>query len=84
MKAKAEAGDAEFQVELGLRYEQGERVAKDQKNVTRGLGKMRNKRSHDLVRLSWWWRRFCRIGRFGIKFRERWLGLFEGPDFFAS
>src|SRR6266705_1078312 len=30
VKAKAEAGDAESQVELGLRYEQGEGVAKDQ------------------------------------------------------
>src|SRR6266536_2208597 len=30
VKAKAEAGDAESQVELGLRYEQGKGVAKDQ------------------------------------------------------
>src|SRR5207247_4637589 len=30
VKAKAEAGDAESEVELGLRYEQGEGVAKDQ------------------------------------------------------
>jgi len=30
VKAKAEAGDAESQVELGFRYEQGKGVAKDQ------------------------------------------------------
>ena len=30
VKAKAEAGDADSQVELGLRYEKGEGVAKDQ------------------------------------------------------
>src|SRR5437773_1015133 len=30
VKAKAEAGDAESEVELGLRYEQGKGVAKDQ------------------------------------------------------
>src|SRR5436189_2260502 len=30
VKAKAEAGNAESQVELGLRYEQGRGVAKDQ------------------------------------------------------
>src|SRR5437762_13996304 len=30
VKAKAEAGNAESQVELGLRYEQGKGVAKDQ------------------------------------------------------
>jgi|SRR5262245_110492 len=30
VKAKAEAGDAESQVELGRRYDQGEGVAKDQ------------------------------------------------------
>jgi TPR repeat protein len=30
VKAKAEAGDAESEVELGFRYEQGKGVAKDQ------------------------------------------------------
>src|SRR5438093_945188 len=30
VKAKAEAGDAESEVELGLRYDKGEGVAKDQ------------------------------------------------------
>src|SRR6266478_4800936 len=30
VKAKAEAGDAESEVELGLRYDNGEGVAKDQ------------------------------------------------------
>jgi len=30
VKAKAEAGDAESEAELGLRYEQGKGVAKDQ------------------------------------------------------
>ena len=30
VKAKAEAGDAESEVELGLRYEKGEGVAKDE------------------------------------------------------
>jgi TPR repeat protein len=30
VKAKAEAGDAQSQVELGLRYDKGEGVAKDQ------------------------------------------------------
>jgi TPR repeat protein len=30
VKAKAEAGDAESQVELGLRYDKGEGVVKDQ------------------------------------------------------
>jgi len=30
LKAKAEAGDAESQVELGHRYDEGEGVAKDQ------------------------------------------------------
>src|SRR6266478_691137 len=35
MKAKAEAGDAESQVELGLRYEKGEGVAKDHAEAAR-------------------------------------------------
>src|SRR5262249_26048183 len=33
VKAKAEAGDAEFQVELGRRYGKGEGVAKDQEEA---------------------------------------------------
>ncbi len=35
LKAKAEAGDAESQVDLGLRYEQGKGVAKDQAEAAR-------------------------------------------------
>ena len=35
VKAKAEAGDAESQVELGLRYDKGEGVAKDQAEAAR-------------------------------------------------
>ncbi len=39
VKVKAEAGDAESQVELGIRYEQGKGVAKDQAEAVKWYAK---------------------------------------------
>ena len=43
VKAKAEAGDAESEVELGRRYDKGEGVAKDQAEARSGIAKPPNK-----------------------------------------